>query len=132
TTPQVCANFLACGPRRSSRPGWKSAASTGTGGWLAWMKGQEIACSGMFRAYWKDKLPSVHSPPFTAEHGKTNVTRRKRRAKLSGGSAMRIALTILAIVGLSSNAVADPAKPPFYPDKANLLVYLDPDGKPIP
>jgi hypothetical protein len=27
---------------------------------------------------------------------------------------------------------AEPAKPPFYADKANLLVYLDADGKSVP
>lgn len=41
-------------------------------------------------------------------------------------------LSVIVFFGLISIAEAEPAKPPFYNDKTNLLVYLDDDGKAVP
>ena len=43
-----------------------------------------------------------------------------------------LVLSLLVIAGQTGLVVAQPAKPPFYADKAKLLVYLDEGGKPVP
>jgi dienelactone hydrolase len=45
---------------------------------------------------------------------------------------MYSALLLLPFLGLTPLAEPETSKPPFYSDKANLLVYLDGAGKPIP
>jgi dienelactone hydrolase len=50
----------------------------------------------------------------------------------TGVSIMRSIFLVFAWLSLSAHVQAQPAKPPFYADKANLLVYLDGNGKPVP
>jgi dienelactone hydrolase len=45
---------------------------------------------------------------------------------------MRRLTFLVALLAVVPGAEQDKAKPPFYPDKSNLLVYLDADGKPHP
>jgi dienelactone hydrolase len=40
--------------------------------------------------------------------------------------------TCLSLLVVVAGVGAEPAKPPFYADKANLLHYLDAEGKPVP
>jgi dienelactone hydrolase len=44
---------------------------------------------------------------------------------------MRCWLLLFAFFGLAALAGAQPGKPPFYIDKANLQVFLDSEGKPV-
>jgi len=45
---------------------------------------------------------------------------------------MHSILILLPLLSALPLAEPEPRKPPFYADKANLLVYLIGDGKPVP
>src|SRR4051794_22849674 len=66
------------------------------------------------------------------------ILRWKSSPPLPEGFPMRRLLLLLAllsplvtVIGRGLTAEAD-RKPPFYADKANLLVYLDDAGRPVP
>lgn len=45
---------------------------------------------------------------------------------------MRMTFSLLVLLGILSDILAQDSNPPFYADKSNLLVYLDAGGKPVP